>query len=92
MSKICLRVLVSGRVQGVWYRQSTQQEARRIGVTGWVSNLPDGRVEALLSGDQTSVEVLLEWMHQGPPQADVKAVEFEVVEDPKTHHSFSIER
>lgn len=78
----CLRCMVSGRVQGVWYRASTQERASALGVTGYAKNLPDGRVEVLACGDREAVEALREWLWQGPPAAEVSAVECgEVVVD-----------
>lgn len=68
-------VVVSGRVQGVFFRAETQQEAARLGVSGWVRNLPDGRVEAELQGTWASVERALAWVRQGPPRAEVDDVE-----------------
>jgi acylphosphatase len=71
----CLRLLISGRVQGVWFRESMRQEAQRLGATGWVCNLADGRVEAVICGDSATLEALLEWSRRGPPLARVNAVE-----------------
>jgi acylphosphatase len=71
----CLRLLISGRVQGVWFRESMRQEAARLGVTGWVRNLPDGRVEALACGEPSVLDALLEWSSRGPPLAYVNGVE-----------------
>jgi len=68
---------VSGIVQGVWYRQSTQQEARRLGLAGWVRNLPDRRVEFVAEGAPAAVEKLLHWARRGPPDARVDALEVE---------------
>ncbi|MCH2557202.1 MAG: acylphosphatase [Alcanivorax sp.] len=68
---IARQVTVRGRVQGVYYRASTQQQARRLGVAGWVRNLPDGRVEAWLEGADDAVEALMTWMREGPEQAEV---------------------
>jgi acylphosphatase len=70
-----LEVLISGRVQGVWFRASTRDEARRRGLDGWVRNLPDGRVEALFEGDAPALEGMLDWCRVGPPGARVDAVE-----------------
>lgn len=68
-------VWISGRVQGVFFRHNTQQEATLRGVKGWVRNLPDGRVEAVFQGDRASVEEMVGWCHQGPPGAWVRDVE-----------------
>ena len=69
------RVLVSGRVQGVWFRESCRAEALAAGVTGWVRNLSDGRVEAVLEGPPAAVERVVAWCHAGPRRARVDAVE-----------------
>jgi acylphosphatase len=68
---------VSGRVQGVGYRFSAIDEARRLGLRGWVRNLPDGRVEAEAEGERTQVEALVAWCRLGPPAAQVDDVEVE---------------
>ena len=67
-------VVVRGRVQGVWYRGSMQAEARRLGVAGWVRNLPDGSVAAEIEGERTAVDALIAWARQGPPGARVDDV------------------
>lgn len=66
--------LISGRVQGVFFRLETREAARRHGVGGWVRNLPDGRVEAVFEGPRPAVEAVLDWCRQGPPQARVDEV------------------
>ena len=66
---------ISGHVQGVWFRQSTKEQADALGVTGYAKNLPDGRVEVLLCGNQDNIKTLQEWLHHGPPLADVTKVE-----------------
>jgi acylphosphatase len=66
-----VRVVVSGRVQGVGFRQHAVEEAHRLGLTGWVRNLPDGRVEALAEGEKTAVEALVAWCKRGPRLARV---------------------
>ena len=71
---IRVRLRISGRVQGVWYRGATQAEARRHGVSGWVRNLPDGDVEALLDGEPAAVRTLIAWCRTGPPGARVANV------------------
>jgi acylphosphatase len=69
------RVLVSGEVQGVFFRQSCRREAQALGVSGWVRNRADGRVEAVLEGETEAVEQVLAWMRTGPPSATVTDVE-----------------
>lgn len=65
---------IRGRVQGVFYRQSTKEEADRLGLRGWVRNLPDGDVEALVEGPGEQVDALVAWCHRGPPAARVTEV------------------
>ena len=71
------RVVVHGRVQGVFFRDSTRRRAQAAGVAGWVANRPDGTVEAVLEGDADAVEALVRWLHDGPRGADVERVEVE---------------
>ena len=73
--KIYKRCLVSGKVQGVFYRASTAEEARRLGITGYAKNLSDGRVEVLACGEEVKVKELIDWLWQGPPAAKVSAVD-----------------
>jgi acylphosphatase len=68
------RVLVSGRVQGVWFRESTRRRAEELGVGGWIRNLPDGRVEALFEGEESRVRSAIEFVKVGPPLARVRDV------------------
>ena len=67
-------VLVSGRVQGVCFRDACRRLARQHGVSGWVRNLPDGRVEAVLEGAAEAVHTLVDWAHHGPDAATVTDV------------------
>lgn len=67
-------VVVSGRVQGVFFRDSTRREARRLGVTGWVRNCPDGTVQAHVEGAPEAVAELVRWCREGPRHADVDDV------------------
>ena len=70
-----VRLLVSGRVQGVWYRDTCARVARALGVKGWVRNLPDGSVQVVAEGARDEVDALLEWCHDGPPRADVTGID-----------------
>lgn len=69
------RVVVVGRVQGVWYRDSCRREAEALGVAGRVWNRRDGAVEAVIEGPTPTVDKLLAWMQQGPPRANVQRVD-----------------
>ncbi len=73
--KARVHVLIKGRVQGVFFRASTRDEARARGLTGWVRNRPDGRVEAVFEGDKAVLENMLAWCRKGPPYAYVDYVE-----------------
>jgi len=70
-----LRCLVSGRVQGVFFRASTREQALRLGLTGYARNLPDGRVEVLACGDDTALAALRDWLHRGPAGATVAGLD-----------------
>jgi acylphosphatase len=73
---------VTGRVQGVWFRAWTREQAERIGLRGWVRNEPDGSVSALLSGEEPAVAEMLSALHEGPPGAEVAGVETEPAAPP----------
>ena len=88
MTVVRAHVWVNGRVQGVWYRHSCAEEARGLGVNGWVRNLADGRVEAVFEGDALAVGKVLEWCRQGPPRAVVANVDV-VDEEPEGVSGFS---
>ena len=89
MAEQCRKFLVSGRVQGVFFRASTRQQARRLGLTGHAINLPDGRVEVLACGEASAIDELKAWLWQGPPAASVSAVEGESVELDQTPGHFT---
>ena len=74
-TKVRAHAIISGRVQGVFYRMETKRAADRIGVSGWVRNLKDGTVEAVFEGDQERVNDILNWCRQGPPHAAVVDVD-----------------
>ena len=74
MSDVRVRVVVSGRVQGVFYRDSCRAEARRLGLRGWVRNRSDRTVEVVAEGPRDRVEQLLTWCRHGPPRATVTGI------------------
>ena len=84
-------VHVTGRVQGVYYRASTRDAAQDRGVSGWVRNLADGRVEAVFEGPRDAVDAMVEWCHNGSPGASVETVDV-VHEDPEGLEGFEIRR
>lgn len=82
-------VWVEGVVQGVFFRGETARMAERLGLDGWVRNLPDGRVEAVFEGPPAAVEEATDWVRHGPPRAVVEAVEYDE-EQPEGHTGFSL--
>ena len=80
MSKRCVKALVAGKVQGVWYRRAVQEQSLQHGLTGSAKNLPDGQVEVLLCGNGEAVNQVSAWLWQGPPNARVTHVELEALE------------
>ncbi|KWW98697.1 Acylphosphatase [Carbonactinospora thermoautotrophica] len=82
-------MIVSGYVQGVYFRDTCRRMAIRRGVAGWVRNLPDGTVEAVFEGDPDSVQQMVAWAHQGPPHAVVDRVDV-YEEDPEGLTGFEI--
>ena len=85
------RYLIEGRVQGVGFRYATVRQAERLGLTGWVRNLPDGRVEVEAHGDGRAMDVLENWLWQGPVHARVSRVT-RTDADPADHGSFRARR
>jgi acylphosphatase len=74
MENIRVRLIVEGRVQGVWFREGTRREAERLGVRGWVRNRREATVEVVAEGPKENVRKLVEWCHHGPPSARVTRV------------------
>ena len=74
MEKMRARVVIDGRVQGVFFRHHTQEMAFELGVKGWVKNRRDGRVEAIFEGDNENMDKMLDWCHIGPPADRVEKV------------------
>ena len=83
-------LFISGRVQGVFFRANMRRVAKEHGVKGWVRNLPDGRVEAVLEGPEDAVKKVIEWAHRGPPLARVERVEVHWEEYKGEFNDFSI--
>ncbi len=77
----CRRFIVGGRVQGVWFRASTREQAERLGLDGHALNLPDGRVEVVVCGAEDALDRLASWLWRGPPLAEVKDVSSEELPD-----------
>jgi len=87
---VARQIRVSGRVQGVGYRISLQDEAQRHGVTGWVRNRRDGSVEALLQGTGPAVEAVIAWARRGPPGARVESLADAAAEPNAAHARFEL--
>jgi acylphosphatase len=83
---------IEGRVQGVYFRASTVSEARKLRLTGWVRNSPDGSVEAVAEGEQAQIEELIAWCRQGPPGARVTLVDVRYESSLGEFSGFSIKR
>lgn len=81
----CRKFYVGGRVQGVFFRESTRREAERLGLSGHAVNLADGRVEVLACGARDDLDALEAWLWKGPPPADVTGVVSEAAEGPPPH-------
>lgn len=88
--KVRAELKIHGRVQGVFFRQSTQAAATRLGLTGWVRNLPDGSVEALAEGPADAVRELLAWCRQGPPAAEVSSVDIDWTDATGEYQDFEV--
>ena len=88
----CYRFVVIGRVQGVFFRASSRDEAKKLGLTGWVRNLKTGGVELVACGDISKIEKLKEWLWQGPKFADVTEVRSECLSETSidAHMGFEI--
>ncbi|OEJ36063.1 acylphosphatase [Streptomyces subrutilus] len=82
--------MVSGTVQGVFFRDTCRREALAQGVSGWVRNLPGGEVEALFDGGEGAVEAMVRWARTGPPTADVRAVEVHEEAAPEELRGFEV--
>ena len=85
------RFLVSGKVQGVWFRASTREVAERLGLRGYARNLADGRVEVLASGEPTAIEALASWLRHGPALARVDALARHAAGDYEAGEAFLVD-
>jgi acylphosphatase len=83
-------VFVTGKVQGVYFRDTTRTKAAEHGVDGWVRNLPDGRVEAVFQGDEEAVDAMVDFCHEGSPAARVDGVEAERADDMGSFDTFEV--
>lgn len=92
MAPVAKSVRVTGRVQGVWFRGWTRQEAQALGLNGWVRNAADGSVEALFSGPEAAVAEMLERLQDGPRHARVARVEVQDAEPPEGASGFAVVR
>ncbi|MGD0211403.1 MAG: acylphosphatase [Desulfomonilia bacterium] len=85
-----LHLIIRGRVQGVWFRASTQEVANQLGIKGWVRNTPDGAVEAHIQGEDSSVEKMISWCYQGPQGARVDHIDISRVNPDEEYTAFNI--
>lgn len=92
MTTVRARLRIAGKVQGVWFRGATCEEALRLGVHGWVRNCVDGTVEAEAEGPQDAVEQLIAWAHRGPGLARVSRVEVDWIATTGEQRGFAIAR
>ncbi len=90
MEKVRVHVFIEGRVQGVFFRANTREEANLLGLTGWVRNCWDGRVEAVFEGEREKVEGVISWCKKGPPGAMVRDVETNWEQATGEYDTFSI--
>ncbi len=94
--QVLAKLKIHGRVQGVFFRQSTREKARELGLSGWVKNMPDGTVEALATGPENVINELIAWCEQGPAYARVDKVDVQVSKvdeaysEPLPHGPFQI--
>jgi len=89
MKTICIKAVISGKVQGVFYRQNTLQKAQSLNLTGWVRNNDDDTVELHACGAEENIKNLVEWLWQGPPRAQVTQVDWSEIPEEK-HAAFMI--
>ena len=86
---ISVKISITGRVQGVGFRESMRAVAQALEINGWVRNCDDGSVEGIAQGNEYAIEQLVAWCHNGPPGANVKFVTADLVESPETFIAFT---
>lgn len=90
--QVRVQLIIAGRVQGVYFRTSTVNEAQKLGLTGWVINCPDGSVKVVAEGPNNRIEQLIAWCHQGPSGARVSDVDVQWAEAENTFKRFEVRR
>lgn len=90
--EVAARFLVSGRVQGVFFRASTVRQGQALSLRGWARNLADGRVEVLAAGSETALDELAAWLHKGPPMARVDRVDRQPADPAEVPTGFDVRR
>lgn len=90
--KKCLHLIISGTVQGVYYRASTQNQAQSLDLKGWVRNLNNGNVEVTAYGEEENLKKLLDWCHQGPKFSKVESIQVNWMEEKSDFKGFIIEK
>ena len=88
--KSSVHVLISGRVQGVFFRANTKQQAEMLGLSGWVRNTKDGKVEAIFEGEEEVLDQIIKWCHRGPSLSKVDKVDVKKQEPTNEYDDFSI--
>ena len=86
------KIHVTGKVQGVFFRASTEEKARALGINGWVRNQSDGSVRIIAQGTKSNLNALLEWLNHGPERADVDYVKWEETQGSQVYEEFKIKR
>lgn len=84
------KLKIFGRVQGVFFRDYAQEKARELGLTGWVCNMPDGTVEALVQGEEESIEKMIQWCHEGSPSAKIDDIKIKWGPVDENHPTFEV--
>ncbi len=85
-----LHARVEGRVQGVFFRDSTRRQAQSLGLTGWVRNMPDGAVETVIQGEEETLQKMKNWLKEGPPHSVVVNVSYKEIEGDMNYNDFKI--